>query len=203
MAPWLSAPHTSRGTSCSSWDASSERRRMNPTWGPFPWPMATFHPSLIIDAMCQQVSPAAMYWSRTVWCSRSLISEFPPMATTAVLPPTPASLLRRAEHHGEQRHPHDHAVEGLDPVPGVAGAVDVLRQLVHPGERVQHDGVALGPVVKELPGHPIRLGGPSHLRASLFPRGRVVGLHHRLHVDDVGLGDDLVHAVGHLVLHAA
>src|SRR6266702_3581423 len=162
MAPWLSAPHTSRGTSCSSWDASSERRRMNPTWGPFPWPMATFHPSLIIDAMCQQVSPAAMYWSRTVWCSRSLISEFPPMATTAVLPPTPASLLRRAEHHGAQRHPHDHAVEGLDPVPGVAGAV-----------------------------------------AALCPRGRVVGLHPRLDGDDVGLGDDLVHAVGHLVLHAS
>jgi hypothetical protein len=39
---------------------------MNPTWGPFPWPIATSHPSLIIDAMCRHVSPAAMYWSRTV-----------------------------------------------------------------------------------------------------------------------------------------
>src|SRR6266536_2525883 len=34
--------------------------------------------------MCQHVSPAAMYWSRTVWWYRSLIRELPPMATTAL-----------------------------------------------------------------------------------------------------------------------
>ena len=42
---------------------------MKPTCGPLPWPITTFQPSWIIAAMCQQVSPAAMYWSRTVWCS--------------------------------------------------------------------------------------------------------------------------------------
>ena len=39
---------------------------MNPTWGPLPWPIATSQPSWIIEAICQHVSPAAMYWSRTV-----------------------------------------------------------------------------------------------------------------------------------------
>ena len=69
IAPWVSAPHASSGTSCSSCAASSDRRRMNPTCGPLPWVIATSHPSLIIDAMCQHVSPAAMYWSRTLWWS--------------------------------------------------------------------------------------------------------------------------------------
>ena len=57
---------------------------MKPTCGPLPWPIATSQPSLIIEATCQQVSPAAMYWSRTVWCCLSLISELPPIATTAL-----------------------------------------------------------------------------------------------------------------------
>src|SRR5437588_1085816 len=57
MAPWLSAPQTSSGTSCNSCAASSDLRRMNPTCGPLPWLMATSQPSLIIDAMCQHVSP--------------------------------------------------------------------------------------------------------------------------------------------------
>src|SRR6266508_1440270 len=46
--------------------------------------MATSQPSWIIAAICQHVSPAAMYWSRTVWWYRSLIRELPPMATTAL-----------------------------------------------------------------------------------------------------------------------
>ena len=60
---------------------------MKPTCGPLPWPIATSQPSLIIEATCQHVSPAAMYWSRTVWCCLSLISELPPIATTAVARP--------------------------------------------------------------------------------------------------------------------
>src|SRR5204862_351159 len=65
IAPWVSAPITSSGTSWSSCAASSDRRRMNPTCGPFPCVMATSQPSLIIPAMCHVVSAAAMYWSRT------------------------------------------------------------------------------------------------------------------------------------------
>src|SRR5438270_5184873 len=128
MAPWVSAPIASSGTSCSSTDASSERRSMNPTCGPFPCVIATRQPSLIIDAMCQQVSPAAMYWSRTLWWKRSLISELPPMATTAVRSAT--ALLGAAEDQREECHAHHDAVEGLLPVPGVARGIDVLGQLV-------------------------------------------------------------------------
>ena len=55
---------------------------MKPTWGPLPWPTTTSQPSAIIAATCSEVSWAATYWSRTAWCIRSLISEFPPIATT-------------------------------------------------------------------------------------------------------------------------
>ena len=46
--------------------------------------MTTFQPSWIMATMCRHVSWAAMYWSATVWCCLSLISELPPIATTAV-----------------------------------------------------------------------------------------------------------------------
>ena len=83
--PWLSAPHTSRGTSCmpSYLCAISERRRMKPTCGPLPCPMATSQPCSIISAMCTAVSLAAKYWLSTLICFSSIISELPPMAITA------------------------------------------------------------------------------------------------------------------------
>src|SRR5437899_5510703 len=133
---------------------------MNPTCGPFPWVMATSHPSLIIEAMCQHVSPAAMYWSRTVWWNLSLISEFPPIATTAVFlamarpfeDPCAGKLFDGSEDQRQQRHPRDDPVERLEPVAGVPGGVDVGGQLVHPRQRVQHDGVALGLLHEDVPG---------------------------------------------------
>src|ERR1039457_5603471 len=84
MAPWVSAPHTSSGSSCSAWAASSDRLRMKPTCGPLPWVIAMRQPSLIMVTMWRQVSLAAMYWSRTDWWYLSLIRELPPIATTAM-----------------------------------------------------------------------------------------------------------------------
>ena len=57
---------------------------MKPTCGPLPWAIATFQPSLIIVAMWRQVSPGGDVLVAHVWCVLSLISELPPMATTAV-----------------------------------------------------------------------------------------------------------------------
>ena len=41
--------------------AISERRRMKPTCGPLPWPIATSHPASIMSAMWRVVSFAASY----------------------------------------------------------------------------------------------------------------------------------------------
>ncbi len=58
---------------------------MNPTCGPLPWVMAISQPIATKSAMEAVVSRIASYWSATVWCCLSLISELPPMATTARL----------------------------------------------------------------------------------------------------------------------
>src|SRR5438094_368809 len=192
MAPCVSAPITSSGTSCSSCAASSDRRRMNPTCGPLPCVMATSQPSLIIPAMCQQVSPAAMYWSRTVWWNLSLISEFPPIATTASLFATSA--------HG-QRH------DGLLAVQAVLGLVvdhgmwpvdDRVCHLDAPvrGKGVHVDGIRVG----EL--HPVLVRDPVLVpvddgRALLL----VLGGHQRapgLRVDHVAVPHALVEVVQEL-----
>src|SRR5581483_4270997 len=47
--------------------------------------MATSQPASIISAMWYVVSLAAKYWSSTVLCFSSLISELPPIAMTASL----------------------------------------------------------------------------------------------------------------------
>src|ERR1051326_7693755 len=99
MAPCESAPQTSSGTSCSSCAASSERRRMKPTCGPLPWVTTTFQPSLIIARMWREGSCAARYWSITVSCLASLISELPPIATTPPLPGIPLSFSAPGQAH--------------------------------------------------------------------------------------------------------
>src|SRR3990170_3145975 len=111
MAPWVSASHTSSGTSWSSWAASSERRRMNPTWGPLPWPMATCQPSRMAEAMCTLVSPRAAIWSGTVWWRASLISELPPIATTRVLSPIVRSPWGAAPGPSGHREGHDRLLD--------------------------------------------------------------------------------------------
>ena len=73
---------------------------MNPTCGPLPCPMTTSQPPSIIEAMCAQVSLAAMYWSRTFWCITSLISELPPIATSASFLATVPTSAHRQGHHG-------------------------------------------------------------------------------------------------------
>src|SRR6266540_5233181 len=65
-------------------------------------------------------------------------------------------LLDRAEDQRQQRHPHHHAVERLDPVPLVSRLVDVGGQLVHARERMQHDRAALG-LLQQLPRHLVLL----------------------------------------------
>src|SRR5574338_648159 len=117
MAPCESASHTSSGTSWSSWAASSERRRMNPTWGPLPCPMATCQPSLMIDAICPLVSPRACIWSGMDMCWASLMRELPPMATTRirfdmVVRPSGAAGPADASAH---RQRHDRLL-GVQPV---------------------------------------------------------------------------------------
>ena len=49
-------------------------------------------------------------------------------------------LLHLAQDEGEEGHSHDHAVERLYPVAGVAGEVHVQGQLVLPRQRVENDG---------------------------------------------------------------
>ena len=92
--PCVSATQISKGTSWSSWRASSERRRMNPTWGPFPWLMATSQPSATRPPMWWSVSFTASYWSSTDLCWASRIRLLPPIATTirpgVTTPPLPS-----------------------------------------------------------------------------------------------------------------
>src|SRR5918994_3609075 len=84
MAPCRSAAAKSIGTGGTSTSAISERRRMNPTWGPLPWVITTFQPAATMSAMWCAVPAAAADWSGIDSCSRSTISELPPTATTAV-----------------------------------------------------------------------------------------------------------------------
>ena len=82
----MSATQESSGTVWSSFDASSDRRRMKPTCGPFPCVITSLRfGSRRSGAMWRHVSEHAWYWSGTRWCSLSVMSEFPPMAMTAVL----------------------------------------------------------------------------------------------------------------------
>src|SRR6184192_4275331 len=151
MAPCVSAPATSSGTSCSSCAASSDRRRMNPTCGPLPCVIATSQPSLIIPAMCQHVSPAAMYWSRTVWWNLSLISEFPPIATTA-------SLFAMSAHgQGHDGLLAVQAVLGLVVDDGMRPVDDRVGHLHAPvrGQRMHVDGIRVGQLQPVLVGDPV------------------------------------------------
>ncbi len=98
MAPWLSAPHTSSGTSCmpSTLCAISLRRTMNPTCGPLPCVMARSQPAVTMSASWSAVSRSASIWSSTVMWFLSRMSELPPMATTA---------MRRPFMHASRREP--------------------------------------------------------------------------------------------------
>ena len=59
---------------------------MNPTCGPFPWVITSRTSGSRRRAVrWAQVCSMAWYWSGTVWCDRSVMSEFPPTATTTVL----------------------------------------------------------------------------------------------------------------------
>src|SRR5512142_1516067 len=73
---------------------------MNPTCGPLPCVMTTFQPSLIMLRMCSVVWWAAWYWSATVWCLASGISELPPIATTA----TRLFIAAVSSAHGQGHH---------------------------------------------------------------------------------------------------
>src|SRR5713226_5993674 len=136
MAPCVSAPHESSGTSCSSPRDSSDRRRIKPTCGPLPWVTTTFQPAAIISAMWCIDSAAAAYWSGTLRCWPSLISELPPTATTAVWLTEVPSSRHRQRHHGLL---HVQAILGLvvyhriGPVDHLVGnfQVAVSRQAVH------------------------------------------------------------------------
>ena len=86
----------------------------------------------------------------------------------------------------------DDAVERLDPVAGVAGAVDVGRQFVHPRQRVQDDRVALGLGRQQLAGDLVRRRRQPVLGRRVDAGLGVVGLDDRLHVDDVGVRDALL-----------
>src|SRR3970040_158500 len=108
----------------------------------------------------------------------------------------PGRLFRRAEHEAQQGHPEGDAVERLDPVALVAGLVDILGQLVHPRQRVQDDRAPPGLRPQELGRDAVGLGCPADLAAALHARLGLVGLDDLLHVDDVGLADDVGHGPG-------
>src|SRR5207248_320270 len=102
---------------------------MKPTCGPLPWVTTTFQPSLIMVAMCRQVSCAAAYWSGTVSCPASLISELPPIATTATRPFIVAFLSAHGQGH--------HGLLAVQPVLRLVvdrrvGAVDDAVRHLHP-----------------------------------------------------------------------
>ena len=111
--------------------------------------------------------------------------------------PTPP---RRGRARGAPSRSDD-AVERLDPVALVAGGVDVLRQLVHPRQRVEDDRAALRLLAQQLAGHDVLRRREAGLAGPLDARRRVVGLDDRLHVDDVGLADDVADVAGLLVVH--
>jgi len=84
----------------------------------------------------------------------------------------------------------------------VTRAVDVGRQLVHPGQRVQDDGVALGLGLEKLPSDAIGGRREALVLAPLIARHRVVGLDDRFHVDDVGVRNAALDVLFLLVLDA-
>src|SRR3990172_9378447 len=98
--------------------------------------------------------------------------------------------LGGAQHEGEQGHAHHDTIKGLFPVAGVVGDIDVLRQLVHAGQRVEDDRVSAR-LLQQLPCHPVVVGGRRPAAAGLLAALGVIGLHHRLHVNDIGVADHI------------
>src|SRR6185295_18674315 len=128
MAPCVSAPHESSGTSCSSCRDSSDRRRINPTCGPLPCVTTTFQPAATMPAMWCIDSAAAAYWSGTVRCWASRMRELPPTATTASCVTGCLERLADPSRHG-QRHDRLLCVQA------------VLRFVVYDGVRAINDAV--------------------------------------------------------------
>src|SRR3990172_8716002 len=152
----------------------------NRAWG---WPRARRRLRSSATSMTLSISPLVHSW---------LVIRSRPRSPVRIVEPL---SLGGAEDECEQGHAHHDPVERLLPVAGMTGGVDVLGQLVHPGERVEDDRVARSPF-EQFPGDPVVVGGGGTFLAALIATLGVVRLDHRLHIDDVGLGDGVGDVIG-------
>ena len=89
MLPCDSATHTSSESGGTWWMAASERMRLFPTWGPFPWTRTIRQPSPAIAARRPASSSARRVCSGRVASWPRSTSALPPKATS-----TPRVFMR-------------------------------------------------------------------------------------------------------------
>src|SRR3990172_7422977 len=76
--------------------------------------------------------------------------------------------LGGAENQREQGHAHHDPVECFFPIPGMASGIDILRQLVHAGQRVEDDRVGTS-LLEQVLGDPVVVGGRRPPRSPPLP----------------------------------